>query len=207
MIYDEDDLVLGEKVGTLEIHAVDFRSFAEVHPGRYFDEVILVDIGRLQDISVFSNVQKISLEFCRSITDIGPLRNVPYLRLCYCDRINDYSCLGAQHYLEIRNTDKLLDEDLNRFGNIRYLKLSQCSRIERIGRLSNNGFIEIYSCASLCDVNFPGSNYIRVKLIGCARLSSVSISGWIYLLTISGCGLTHSLSNYTRLETAYEWVL
>jgi hypothetical protein len=98
---------------------------------------------------MFGNTQKIILSNCSSITDIISLRNVPYLVVMRCNEIKDYSCLGSQHYLEIRSTAQLGDEDLNNFGTVRHLKLAHCSQITRINQLTHNLFIDIWSCTKL----------------------------------------------------------
>jgi hypothetical protein len=136
--FRDSDLLLGERVKALEIRGVQFRSFTDVRPRRCFDEIVLSSNDFLKDFSMFSNVQKMYLWACKSVTDISPLRNIPYLVIGRCHRIQDYSCLGSQHYLEIGRSDSLLDEHLRHFGKVHCLKITNCVRITNIDCLTNN---------------------------------------------------------------------
>jgi hypothetical protein len=197
------DLVLGDRVKTLQMSNVEFRSFQGVAPGRYFDEIMICGNHLLQNFSMFRNTQKLFLWSCLSITDIRLLRHVPYLVLGSCKGIMDYSCLGTQHYLEIVDSDELLDEHVHHFGKVRYLKIEHCSRITRIDRLTDNRFIKICECKSLREIVFNGFDYVEVTLSGCTKLASVSIHGQVYSLRISACSPVlkeYSLENYTYLD-------
>jgi hypothetical protein len=197
-----EDLILGEKLKSLELAIGGSVPFGGVSPGRYFDEIKLHHHSSLQDTSMFSHDQKVYLWNCFSILDIHSLRNVPYLVIIGCHGIEDYSCLGAQHYLEIGNTYNLLDEHVCNFGQVRYLKISDASGITRTDRLTHNRFIEIIGCQSLCTAVFYGIDYIKVIFVGCFELGSVSIHGRIYLLYVHACSALsrQSIKNCTYIR-------
>jgi hypothetical protein len=199
--FREEDLIIGAKVKSVEIQFLDFRGFQGVLPGRYFDEIMLCGNGSFNDVSMFGSTQKVFLLGCSSITDISPLRNVPYLLLNHCDGVKDYSCLGSQHYLEIGDSSRLTDDQLNNFGKIRCLKILRCSQITRIERLTHNLYIDITYCNSVRSAVFDGVDYLNVKL-NCTNLAAVSIRGWIYSLSIGcNCSLNPDLlENYTHLD-------
>jgi hypothetical protein len=201
-----EDCVVGEKVRSLQIRNVNFRSFQGVQPGRYFDEFRLSSCVSLQDVSMFRNTQKVYLFQCSSITDISSLRDVPYLGVMRCQNIKDYSCLGSQHYLEIGYASYLTDDNINSFGSIRCLKIYNCPRIATINRLAHNRFLEIGFCGSLSSVVFTGFDYVKVSLTYCPKLASVSIPGWVYSLNVHSCAPSlnqNSLANYSDLEFKY----
>jgi hypothetical protein len=191
------DIGIGERVKTLKLSHVDFRSFTGVPTGRYFDEIVFDALRSLKDVSVFGKAQKVSLTNCSSIKDISCLRDVPYLVIKYCGQIKDYSCLGSQHYLVIEGSHNLLDEHLRGFGKIRRLKIYDCFRI------THNSFVEIRYCKSLNKAVFTGLDYVKVELSKCETLASVSVPGRIFSFLVISCSTSfdqRSIENYTHLE-------
>jgi hypothetical protein len=188
-----------EKLLYLSVDCI-FRSFQGIHPDRFFDEVRLCGNDFFEDILMFANTQKVCIWGCRSVTHIEALGNVPYLLIGMCFNIRDYSCLGAQHYLEIAHTSYLVDEQLQNFGNVRCLIITNCSRIMRIDQLTHNLYITIMDCDLLREVAFYGSHYIRVKLVGCTKLTSVAVHGRIYSLHTDNRRVVCTLENCTHVD-------
>jgi hypothetical protein len=145
----------------------------------------------LRYLSIFQNVQRLSLTNCFNLTDISAIGNIPYLSLEKCPKITDFSCLeGKQRFLTITECSGLKDVDIHRFGNIYNLNIKNCPNILKIDGLMNNCFLSISECYRLSEV-LHRNDY----------LTNFSISGKVYSLQISYCRKLDqdSLRNYEYL--------
>jgi hypothetical protein len=157
----------------------------------------------LRNLSIFQNVQRLSLTNCFNLTDISAIGNVPYLSLEKCRKVTDFSCLvGQQRFLNIAECPGLNDVDIQRFGNIYHLGIKNCANITKIDGLINNHFISISECYRLSEVMLSGINYTKVLINRNDSLTNLSISGKVYSLQISCCSKLDedSLQNYEYLK-------
>jgi hypothetical protein len=168
------------RVKSLQL-SMELQSFTGITPGRSFHQVKLSSC-RLQDTSLFANVQILALWNCLEPTDIFPIRKVPYLRLCSSGGITDYSCLGGQRFLEIYCP--IEDHDLSALGNIPYLELNLCYNVKQIAGLDNNSFLIVYFCQQVEEMIFSGTNYIKISVLNCLQLQRAVLTGFAYYLEI-----------------------
>jgi hypothetical protein len=184
---------------TIHLHPADV--VVEGWKGRTFERVSLSS-ATLRNLSVFHNVQRLSLVKCSELVNISAARNIPYLSFEKCPKIADFSYLGLkQRFLSIIECPGLKDVDFHRFGKIYHLTIKSCQNVSRIDGLVNNRFISISDCLNLSDVLLNGVNYTKVSIHRCDCLSNFAVTK-VYSLRISCCKKLdkNCLQNYEYFE-------
>jgi hypothetical protein len=153
-------------------------------PNRSFHKVIVSSCS-LYDYSMFSNVQILYLQDCRTVTDLTPFKNIPYLELESLSNARGFSCLGNQKYLKISKCEGLTDEAASHFGNIFHLQIFDCSSINVINGLTHNRFIILESNDKLEEIYLPGKDYILVSVKHNCLPVALHLTGRVYSLEIT----------------------
>jgi hypothetical protein len=180
---------------TIHLHPADV--VVEGWKGRTFEKVSLSS-ATLRNLSVFHNVQRLSLVKCSELVNISAARNIPYLSFEKCPRITDFSSLGLkQRFLSIIECPGLKDVDFHRFGKIYHISIKNCSNVRKIDGLINNRFVSIFDCLYLSEVLLSGVNYTKVSIHRCDCLSSFTVTK-VYSLRISCCKKADA--NYQNYE-------
>jgi Leucine-rich repeat (LRR) protein len=162
----------------------------------------------LSDVSCFSHLQRLVLNYCPNVVDVGCLENVPDLEFRACHVISDISKLGRVHVLDISGCRGIAD--ISTLTKVERLSMSQCPN------LSNHRTTDILeSLDTLVELNFAysslnsapwlknvvvldlsysyylddvsaldGSAVEELKLISCPNLSDITLRG-IRVLDIS----------------------
>jgi hypothetical protein len=151
---------------------------------RSFHKVIVSSCS-LYDYSMFSNVQILYLQDCRTLTDLTPFQNIPYLQLDNLSKVKSFSCLCNQKYLKISKCEGLTDEAVSHFGNIFHLHIFDCSSITVIKGLTYNRFIIIESNYNLEEIYLSGKDYILVSVKHNWRPVEVHLTGRVYSLEVT----------------------
>jgi hypothetical protein len=131
---------------------------------------------------LLSNLSKINISYCQTITDVSCFQKVRHLSLHGCHQISDVSALGNVRDLSLVNCRGILD--VSALENVRNLNLSYCVNIRDVSNLGRVHKLNLCGCSKIHHVAALGSVY-DLNLRACYQVSDVSALRNVHILDVS----------------------
>jgi hypothetical protein len=191
----EEELIIGEKLQSLELHVTNAHSVEFMKPEGIYQLLVEYRCFTNKHLYLFPHLQILSLIEVPNVTDLSSIKYVPYLHIDNCSGIKNFSCLGSQRSLTLKNCYFLVDRDLENYGSIHRLTILSWNRISCINNLHSNRFLAFENVSNLKEVSLGGNQYVKVEIKGCNSLKALNITGKVYFLSLSNCPIQLTPTN------------
>jgi hypothetical protein len=129
-------------------------------------------------VSSLTNLQKLALKNCHSVTDMTCFGNIPTLSLYRCPNC-EVASLQNVHELELRSCESI--EDVFVLKDFHCLKLGGCENVSDVSALGNVHYLDLSSCQNIVDVSALG-NVHSLILNDCDKVLDLSALNNVYYL-------------------------